>query len=346
MFLRRGLFLVKFLLCLPGIWGSEWGVVYIPKEACALAGSTLYVDCTYVYPSHLKVTGAFWYQGCSSGGEDEDLSQNKEFAGRVEYLGDTESSCSLRVTDLKESDSGEYCFRFITSRWWRGKWTGAPGVDLSVSVLQVLMASETVTEGESVTLTCHSTACTLSNSATYLWHKSSRIATSNRTTEKNTLTLDPVSSEDAGSYSCAVRGCEEHPSPAAPLTVRYTPKNTSVSVNPSEVSNGGLVTLTCSSDAYPPVHDYTWYRQNGLGTFRLGAGEKMNFTLDIGDSGRYICEAWNEVGSGNSTGVEITFAAPAWWITAELLIILSVMALLISPYSSSMLQDGGSQQSS
>uniref|UniRef100_A0A8C7IKW9 Ig-like domain-containing protein n=1 Tax=Oncorhynchus kisutch TaxID=8019 RepID=A0A8C7IKW9_ONCKI len=43
------------------------------------------------------------------------------------------------------------------------------------------------------------------------------------------------------------------------------PKNTSVSLSPSgEIVEGSSVTLTCSSDANPPVDIYTWYKKNGV----------------------------------------------------------------------------------
>ncbi|XP_031417813.1 sialic acid-binding Ig-like lectin 12 [Clupea harengus] len=215
---RESIFLEIFLFHLSGVLGWRWGVSYAPQEVCVVAGSSIYVDCTYTYPQNLEVETTFWYRGCSIDASPEDLSQDEQFKGRVEYLGDEINNCSLRIRDLRESDDAEYCFRFITDKWW-GKWSGKPGVALSISDLQVLVAPGKVTEGNRVTLTCNAT-CSLSNDPTYIWYKRAVILTSNFTTGNNTLTLDPVSSEDAGSYSCAVRGQEDHPSPAVTLSVR------------------------------------------------------------------------------------------------------------------------------
>src|SRR4029434_4913259 len=71
-------------------------------------------------------------------------------------------------------------------------------------VLQVLITPEAVKEGEKVTLTCNTT-CILSNNPTFIWYKNGQPVTLKHTTRDNSLHLNPVSSEDVGSYSCAVR---------------------------------------------------------------------------------------------------------------------------------------------
>ncbi|KAG5278394.1 hypothetical protein AALO_G00098500 [Alosa alosa] len=171
-----------------------------------------------------------------------------------------------------------------------------------------------------------------SNNPTYIWYRNSQPVSNNHAVVNNILLLKPVSSEDAGNYLCVVKGYEDHPSLAVPLSVRFAPKNTIASIiHTSEVSEGSFVILTCSSDAYPPVHDYTWYRQNGLGTFRMGAGKTIHFTVALEDGGHYFCEAKNEVGSQNSTTMELTLAVSSQWTKGELtaIIIVPILALLV-----------------
>ena len=55
-----------------------------------------------------------------------------------------------------------------------------------------------------MTLTCNTT-CILSNNPTFIWYKNGQPVTFKHTTRDNRLHLNPVSSEDVGSYSCAVR---------------------------------------------------------------------------------------------------------------------------------------------
>ena len=83
------------------------------------------------------------------------------------------------------------------------------------------------------------------------------------------------------------------------------PKNVSVSISPGEIVEGSSVTLTCSSDANPPVHNYTWYMRTGAESLIRGTGYSISFNVTSDSSGLYYCEAENEVGSQNSTGVAV-----------------------------------------
>ncbi len=63
--------------------------------------------------------------------------------------------------------------------------------------------SAVVTEGQRVTLSC-STSCPLTDNTNYIWNFNSRPLTLPEKQNKH-LVLDPVSSQHAGRYSCAVK---------------------------------------------------------------------------------------------------------------------------------------------
>uniref|UniRef100_A0A668VT46 Ig-like domain-containing protein n=1 Tax=Oreochromis aureus TaxID=47969 RepID=A0A668VT46_OREAU len=89
----------------------------------------------------------------------------------------------------------------------------------SVSELRVKMSpSAVVTEGQRVTLTC-STSCPLTDNTNYIWYLNSRPLTPRENQNKH-LILDPVSREDAGSYSCAVKTNKDISSAPKTLTVQ------------------------------------------------------------------------------------------------------------------------------
>ncbi|KAG5855768.1 hypothetical protein ANANG_G00000040, partial [Anguilla anguilla] len=96
-------------------------------------------------------------------------------------------------------------------------------------------------------------------------------------------------------------------SPPKRLDVQYAPNNTSVSVSPSgEIVEGSSVTLTCSSDANPPVQNYTWYKKNDTGIWQAGSGQSLNFSnFRYWNRGQYFCEARNKHVGQNSTAVSI-----------------------------------------
>ncbi|XP_064815171.1 B-cell receptor CD22-like [Oncorhynchus masou masou] len=279
-----GSVLVVFLWSVAVVLGQYgWSVTYTTQSICTLKGSSVDLFCSYTYPSAYTVTTTFWFTKWGTGVQPKDLGQDPEYAGRLEYHGDKKKDCTLRITDLRDRDSAEYKFRFLTDQT-RGKYSGSPGVTLSVTGLQVKVTP--AAEGQK-TLTC-STTCTLTDNPTYIWYKNGQ------NVQGVSSPMYSISSEDADSYFCAVKG--RLSSPAV-----YKPK-TSVSVSPSgEIVEGSSVTLTCSSDANPPVQSYTWwYKKNG-GDYQSMTGPQHVFShIQSSDSGEYYCESQNEMGTDRS----------------------------------------------
>ncbi|XP_052394270.1 sialoadhesin isoform X3 [Carassius gibelio] len=170
-----------------------WDVTYSSRRVCALVGSTVDISSTYTHPSGYTVYKTFWHY---PSGDLKDLREEHQFAGRVEYVGN-----KLRIKELKISDSGEYRFRIITNTT-TGKYSGSPGVILTVTDTQVTRSPDVISEGQKVILIC-STKCTLNNKHTYIWYKNGRQVTDGFTKD-NKLYLDSVRDEELHQYSCAV----------------------------------------------------------------------------------------------------------------------------------------------
>uniref|UniRef100_A0A8C1BJG2 B-cell receptor CD22 n=1 Tax=Cyprinus carpio carpio TaxID=630221 RepID=A0A8C1BJG2_CYPCA len=209
------------LLVIHRAYGQyEWGVKYRDSHICALKNSSVIMSCTYTYPTGYKIMKLFWTKNPRKGEESPDLSEDPEYSQRLQYLGDKQQSCTIRLSHVTQKDEDEYCFRFITDKP-DVKWIGYPGVNLTVTDLQV-EAPERVTEGHSVSLTCKS-SCTLTDRATFIWYRNSQPLTERRD-RNNQLLLQSVRREDAGRYSCAV---QEHNhyliSPDVQLNVMFHP---------------------------------------------------------------------------------------------------------------------------
>ncbi|XP_039469137.1 uncharacterized protein LOC120440530 [Oreochromis aureus] len=173
-----------------------------------------------------------------------------EAAGRVEYQDNMKNQHILTINNLKKNDSGGYTFRFQKDH---EGWTQSdlPGVFLIVTELRVKMSpSAVVTEGQRVTLTC-STSCPLTDNTNYIWYLNSRPLTPRENQNKH-LILDPVSREDAGSYSCAVKTNKDISSAPKTLTVQsITGRTRGVSLNPDPACEDVL--------AQPQVEDEVHY---------------------------------------------------------------------------------------
>ncbi|KAL7852096.1 hypothetical protein SRHO_G00178810 [Serrasalmus rhombeus] len=273
-----------------GAFGAEWSVKYNQQEICALKGSTVFMNGTFTHPEGFTVSKTFWGIDPVPGVEPTDLSKDPDYSGRVEFFTDKQKHFSLKLSDVMKKDEHQFCFRIIPNVK-KERWTGEPGVQLRVTELLV-EAPEDVTEGETANLTCKTT-CSLTD-PTFIWYKNGRPLTT-KTIKNNQLHLQTVSSEDAGSYSCAVGGSQHLNSTAHSLRVRYPPKSVSV----SNSSSSERINLTCSSDANPPVKNYTWFKEGG--TSPVGSGQSYSPL----QSGSYYCEAQNEHGSQRSAAVSV-----------------------------------------
>ncbi|XP_067260278.1 B-cell receptor CD22-like [Chanodichthys erythropterus] len=292
-----------FLLMIHRFSSAVWGVSYSPSHICALKDSSVIMSCTYTYPSGYQIMRVFWTKTKDKKETEEfpDLSEDSEYSQRLQYLGDKQQKCTIRLSHVTLKDSHMYYFRIITNK---DKWIGYPGVNLTVTDLQV-ESPERVTEGDSVRLTCKS-SCSLTDRATFIWYRNSQPLTERRD-RNNELLLQSVRREDAGRYSCAVHG-HNLISPAVQLNVTYPPMSVSVSISPSgEIVSGDSVTLICSSDSNPPALNFSWFKG---GTF-VGSGRIYSISkISSDDSGEYKCRSINEHGEKYSDAVTLNVMYP------------------------------------
>ncbi|XP_062282324.1 vascular cell adhesion protein 1-like [Scomber scombrus] len=333
---------------------NGWGVTYTSTHICAVKGSTVDINCTYRYPSMINnvdtvVDKTFWFTNLSNT-EPVDLKN----AGRVQYHCD-KNDCTLRITDLKERDSAEYKFMFITNQPG-GKYMGSAGVTLTVTDLQVqvigaaackdgtcelkyaykmpfvsLSPSGEIIEGSSVTLTCSSDA---NPAAKYTWYKKNVNPDLQPLSKEPQLVFSSIQSSDSGEYYCTAESRMGKRTPAnISIDVKYAPKLPSVSVSPSaEIVEGSSVTLTCSSDANPAAN-YTWYKENEDSP--KASGQTFIITdVRPEHSGNYSCEAQNRRGRNNSTlhlnvmtGTGITIIAAGG--TAAVLLLITILSVFL-----------------
>ncbi|XP_034430284.1 sialoadhesin-like isoform X3 [Hippoglossus hippoglossus] len=276
---------VIFLLSVSVVQGANgWGVRCTPTQICAVKGSKVQIHCSYWHPSRIDdldvaVEQTYWFtKGQDS--EPVDLRAASEYTGRVQYHCGNKA-CTLTITDLRESDSDVYQFRFITNQP-TGRFTGSPGVSLSVTGVQVISSSWSRVECQ--------TSCPRTPSPSYIWYKNGQKTLGEKYYDAYFYSTDSI--------SCAVRGHEDFPS--APV---YAPKVPLVQLSqPGDILKGSSVSLTCSSDANPPPA-YAWYKKNQ--TLLNRAAQLVFSSIPLSDSGEYYCTAENALGKTASKRVLI-----------------------------------------
>ncbi|XP_053275536.1 uncharacterized protein LOC128437412 isoform X2 [Pleuronectes platessa] len=187
---------------------NGWDVSCTSTEICAVRGSTVDITCTYTYPSTVNnhdttVQETFWFIK-ESNWIHVDLRTDPEYSGRVENLCGN-NKCTLRISNLRESDSAVYKFRFITNQP-NGSLTGSAGVTLSVTDLRVqlstLVQSSYFNHAE---LRCQS-SCRLPEHLNYVWYKNQQKMKEGASYSGSFKSTDRV--------SCAVKGQKDFCSPS------------------------------------------------------------------------------------------------------------------------------------
>ncbi|XP_067441969.1 uncharacterized protein [Thunnus thynnus] len=244
------------VLCVTVVQGqNDWRVTYTSTWICALKGSTVNIRCTYRYPSRVNdndytVEETFWFTK-ESNGVYVDLRTDPEYAGRVHYHSD-KNDCTLTITDLRESDSAEYKFRFITNQPG-GRVIGSPGVTLTVTDFQVKVSRGSACSIQTCTwakLQCH-TSCHLPDHASYIWYKNGENIWK-QTSSFSGYFYPP------DSYSCAVKGYEHHSAPS--VCVSGQSCNRVIYTDQSICAfRGSSVDISCTYNSNEPITSKFWF---------------------------------------------------------------------------------------
>ncbi|XP_061771211.1 uncharacterized protein LOC133561714 [Nerophis ophidion] len=184
-------------------------VVYHKRHICAIQGSS--VDITCGFTSYGNTLTQFWYRTDSSHWRNpsmtEDLRSDPQYEGRLELPSETTKKSTLRIKDVRQSDSAEYRFKFTIDGFeWRSI---LPGSTLTVAAVQVQVMSVRVEDSHLVAqMLCH-TSCLPETPLFFEWQKNGEDIKSGTKVE---LTLSP------GDYiTCAARQQQQHISISPPL---------------------------------------------------------------------------------------------------------------------------------
>ncbi|KAI9529205.1 hypothetical protein NQZ68_013512 [Dissostichus eleginoides] len=266
-------------------------VAYSERSICAFKGSSVDISCTY--SSNEYVQSKFWFSPERSHqwqnpSQPEDLSADSQYADNVQITETERGRSTLRISDLRDSDSAQYRFKFKTRNFeWR---SDLPGTTLTVTERDLEV--QVIGSSSGPKLVCLS-SCLLTGHPTFIWYK-------NETEIQGETSASYGEYVDsANNYSCVYDGYRSRPV--------YGPKVPLVLMSPSgDIMEGSSVTLTCSSDANPAAK-YTWYKRNQK---RLIETPQLVFnSIKSSESGVYYCTAENKLGrTSKSFFIDVKYA--------------------------------------
>ncbi|XP_062244235.1 B-cell receptor CD22-like isoform X4 [Platichthys flesus] len=248
---------VVILVCavVTVVQGADpWGVRCTTTQICAVKGSKVQIRCSYWHPSTIDghdvaVEKTFWFTKVQDG-EPVDLRSASEYTGRVKYDCGNQA-CTLTITDLRDSDSDLYQFRFTTNQP-TGSLTGSTGVSLSVTGVQVLSTKSSSCRTGYCSwshVECQ-TSCSPTPSPSYIWYKNGQKTSGGKSYSDYFYSADSI--------SCAVRGHEDFPS--APVCVDGNSCNRVNYINRNICAfKGSSVDISCSYNSHFYSMTKSWF---------------------------------------------------------------------------------------
>ncbi|XP_045041553.2 B-cell receptor CD22 isoform X2 [Desmodus rotundus] len=156
-----------------------------------------------------------------------------------------------------------------------------------------------VKKGDSVTMKCQ----IISSNPQYKtmsWFKDgnhlSEQETLHREQKTVTLTLSSVTKQMTGNYHCEAQNDIGSTKLEVTLQVHYAPEPSTVEFTVLPAKEGSKISLTCTSQAYPPPISYTWYH-NKIEIPTTNKTFQIPKVL-LKHAGNYSCLAKNSVGPG------------------------------------------------
>ncbi|XP_051261424.1 hemicentin-2 [Dicentrarchus labrax] len=185
----------------------------------------------------------------------------------------------------------------------------------------------TVNENTLLTLSCNAHSYPKVTSVT--WKKMTLDGQIESTQETDIIKVQSVSPSDSGRYKCtAGNEIGTGDSELAVVKVNYAPKNTKITRAAEQQRPGGIISvmLSCSSESYPPIKEYRWYKKIEEKDEYKKLSDSQNFTVYSHQPGLYRCTARNEINVQWSDPVPLFVNRGLMWL---LFLFLGVLVIIL-----------------
>ncbi|XP_005862515.1 PREDICTED: B-cell receptor CD22 isoform X2 [Myotis brandtii] len=264
---------------------STWNFAH-PATLYAWEGACVWIPCRYTMPEdgmvleNLTVYQNYVYDNKTKDYSGTILYEKTKSQGRVKFLGDNKSNCTLRIHPVKVQDSGQLGLRMTSKNEKRMGMTSKSGKWMEEIVLNISKTAPPprielppeIWESREVTLTCMLNFACFEYQIKLLWfleelpqHPSVPLTSLTTKTifTQSQLTLQPQWTDHGKNLTCQVWN-DTADGPLSQETVRldvkHSPKEvTMVIQNPTPIREGDNVTLFCNyNSSNPSVTRYEW----------------------------------------------------------------------------------------
>ncbi|KAM4652914.1 B-cell receptor CD22-like [Discoglossus pictus] len=292
-----------------------------PAFIKSLKGSCVVIPCTFTHPEGSENFSLIWYSYAlieypQVFNSRDSTGVSPDYKSRTSLVGNTTNSCSLRINNVKVGDYKYYPGINNNINSWHLHNKKAVDVMITGSPDHPqLTIPDSLTEGVTVIVSCSVEHTCASSPPNLTWNKVGH-------------RIRKWQEEPTGGYYRVVTEMMYYPSyqdnntllacmatypngqttdNKVILNIKYAPKNTTISiVGKKPVKEGDNVTLNCSCQSNPGVHNYTWYKVGANKDITLQDHNKMVTVKNVSwENEKYYCSAINAVGRGDSHITEI-----------------------------------------
>ncbi|XP_048016950.1 protein turtle homolog B isoform X6 [Megalobrama amblycephala] len=241
-----------------------------------------------------------------------------EYAGRTSLHG----KASLQIDQVRSEDQGWYECRVLMLEQQYDTFHNGSWVHLTVNAPPTFTDTPPqyveAREGGSITLTCTASG---NPKPVVTWLREGDQLTSNRkyTVSDGSLTVQAITREDRGAYSCRAHSDQGEALHTTRLLVQGPPYIVSppenITVNISQNAQ-----FTCQAEAYPGNLTYTWFWEEDNVYFKNDLKLRVRIFIDgtliiyrvkPEDAGKYTCSPSNSLGISPSASAYLTVQYPA-----------------------------------
>eukprot|EP00079_Xenopus_tropicalis_P031866 XP_017945637.1 PREDICTED: B-cell receptor CD22-like [Xenopus tropicalis] len=303
----------------PGSYSQDWAIT-LPESIRALRGSCVEIPCTFTRPRGNKDFRLVWYKGIDfrpdkiifSQQNPSDVSEGNR--GRTSLVGNEPNSCSLRINDVRESDS---YYPYIHGNCDVTSVCQTVRVTVSdVPNEPAIQIPTDLTEGKRTNISCSVEHTCPPRPPTLQWNRAGYKLTDRQQSLKDGVWKAETVMEYLPSYRDhkAKLECEatypnglKSKSRSAALNIRYKAQNVTIK-GKDEVKEGAALELECHfSDYNPPTtqYSYSWYLNGNPVNGETGRILQIN-NITESHSGNYSCNVQNGAGPSYSPGFAVT----------------------------------------
>uniref|UniRef100_G1STP5 B-cell receptor CD22 n=1 Tax=Oryctolagus cuniculus TaxID=9986 RepID=G1STP5_RABIT len=311
------------LVCVASCNPTDWRFEH-PKTLYAWEGACVWIPCSYTIPKFNSELGNFTlyhnpeYDNVTKSYRGTVLynhTQTEELQvrqGRVHFLGDKRRNCTVSIRPVSVTDSGQLGFRMTSGT---DKWMEKMSLNVSEKPLSPhIQPPPELRESHQVTLTCSLNFSCPEDPMELRWSlegtvTSSTILSTASVLTQSWLTFEPQWTHHGQNLSCQLWNSTARQAlseKTVQLDVKHVPKLEIIEVSPSGASvlEGASVSMVCQVTSSNPEHQGISWLKDGVPLSVAPRLALPKVTKEM--SGKYCCQASNELGRGRSEEVTLT----------------------------------------